>query len=202
MNNKLVKIEVWTSLLKQEAGGDDCLEMSNRCVIHKMGVNQEATPHSLEIEKQGKDLQETEVRRKTLERTPSSLFIKLNTTVSCWHRFAACFVRAEAKTGRESVWNWSYVASANGHPIRTQTWMNLTAEDCGEAGGAGESSRCWPASNCSKVSSQHGLWLNFWQCFFAYQMGFGSLCSAKKGTNNLILSLIFKICHGLLDNLI
>lgn len=62
MNNKLVKIEVWTSLLKQEAGGDDCLEMSNRCVIHKMGVNQEATAHSLEIEKQGKDWQETEVR--------------------------------------------------------------------------------------------------------------------------------------------
>lgn len=77
MNNKLVKIEVWTGLLKQEAGGDDCLEMSNRCVIHKMGVNQEATPHSLEIEKQGKDLQETEVRRKTLERTPSSLFYKI-----------------------------------------------------------------------------------------------------------------------------
>lgn len=136
-----------------KVGGDDCLEKSNRCVIHKLGVNQEASPHSLEIQKQGKDWQETEARRKTLEGTPSSYLIKSNTSVSCWHRYAACLFPAAAKTGRESAWNWSCVASASGHQTQTQTWMHLTAEDCREAGGAGESSSCWPASNCSKVSS-------------------------------------------------
>lgn len=57
--------------------------------------------------------------------------------------------------------------------------------------------------NCTAANSDANTAFGkgFWRCFFAYQMGFNSLCSAKKGTNNLRLSLIFKIYHGLLDNL-
>lgn len=70
---KLLPLNQWTTNwqrwkctnpLKQEAGKDDCPEMNSRCVERMMGVNWETAPLSLEIEKLGKDWQETEVRRK------------------------------------------------------------------------------------------------------------------------------------------
>lgn len=45
-------MEVWTSYLKQEAGVDDCPEMSCRCVDPMMGVKREAASPSLEIDTQ------------------------------------------------------------------------------------------------------------------------------------------------------
>lgn len=60
LNNKLANMEAWTSLLKQEAGVADGLEMSCRCVDRTIGVNQETAPPSLETDRQMKDRQGTE----------------------------------------------------------------------------------------------------------------------------------------------
>lgn len=54
LNNELAESEAWTSLLQQEAGVDDYLEVSCRCVDHMTGVNQEAAPASQETVRQGK----------------------------------------------------------------------------------------------------------------------------------------------------
>lgn len=48
-------MDMWSSLLKEEAGEDDCLDGSSRCFHRMMGVNQEAALAHLEIEKLGKD---------------------------------------------------------------------------------------------------------------------------------------------------
>lgn len=63
-NNEWVKMDTWSSLLKQEAVEDDCLEVSSRCFHRMMGVKQEAALPHPEIDKLGKDWQETEGRRR------------------------------------------------------------------------------------------------------------------------------------------
>lgn len=55
---------MWTSLSKEEAGEYDCPEMSSRRVDGIMGVNWEAAPPRLDVDKQ---------EGGALERTPNTM---------------------------------------------------------------------------------------------------------------------------------